>query len=216
LTVVPASAGPTKDTVPDGVRLRELDGLIAEVRWSPDDDRWCEIPLEPSDVLVVVHTAHRGPIAHRILAACGARCYMDRTHAELGPKGRWTDMHVESILNPLIVEALPTESLADVAGRMMFNDVGSVAISEQGQLVGIITERDLSRAIAEGYDPQDTMASDIMSREPAAISPHTPVREAADAMLRLSIRHLPVVVGGAVVGMISIRDVLADLVWTEA
>ena len=123
-------------------------------------------------------------------------------------------MKVESILNPLVVACQRTESVRDVAGRMSFNDLGSVAVCEGETLVGIITERDLSRAMAEGLEVDSARAEDLMTPDPAFVTPHSPVQDAADGMLRMGFRHMPVVSDGGVVGMISIRDVLADLAWT--
>jgi CBS domain-containing protein len=123
-------------------------------------------------------------------------------------------MRIDALLNPLTVVTHGWQTLVDVANRMRFNDVGSAAVLDGDQIVGIITERDLTRAIADGADPQTMTVADYMTPEPAVISPTTDAREAARYMVDLGVRHLPVAVNGRLVGLISMRDVLLELVWT--
>jgi CBS domain-containing protein len=78
------------------------------------------------------------------------------------------------------------------------------------ELKGIVTERDLMRATADGVSPRATLASAYMTPDPATIIPEVTVEEAAARMVALRIRHLPVVEEGRVVGVISARDVLAS------
>jgi len=106
----------------------------------------------------------------------------------------------------------PQTNLADVAKRMRREDADSVAVMSEGQLLGIITERDLVRAIADGVDPQQAKADVIMSADPATVTADEEVAVVALKMLRLGIRHLPVVdQDGSPIGLISARDLVAVL-----
>jgi CBS domain-containing protein len=106
----------------------------------------------------------------------------------------------------------PQTSLADVAKRMRREDADSVAVMSEGRLLGIITERDLVRAIADGVDPQQAEADVIMSADPATVTADEEVAVVALKMMRLGIRHLPVVdQDGSPIGLISARDLVAVL-----
>jgi len=106
----------------------------------------------------------------------------------------------------------PRTRLAEVAREMRGNDADSVAVMEDGALVGIITERDLVRAIADGVNPSQTMASVIMTADPATVTADEDVSVVALKMMRLGVRHLPVVDGnGKPVGLVSARNLVAVL-----
>jgi len=106
----------------------------------------------------------------------------------------------------------PQTSLADVAKRMRREDADSVAVMSEGRLLGIITERDLVRAIADGVDPQQAKADVIMSADPATVTADEEVAVVALKMMTLGIRHLPVVdQDGSPIGLISARDLVAVL-----
>jgi CBS domain-containing protein len=77
-----------------------------------------------------------------------------------------------------------------------------------GALEGILTERDMLRAVAEGADLDVDLVSSWMTEYPDSFDPEMAIEEAAEWMLATGFRHLPVVDGGAVVGVISIKDVL--------
>lgn len=102
----------------------------------------------------------------------------------------------------------PDESLADAADRMRFYEIGSLAVLEGHHLVAIITERDIVRAAAEGSDLGRVPVRLYMTSEPANVDVETDVREAAELMLTLGVRHLPAMDDGRIVGMVSIRDLL--------
>jgi len=120
-------------------------------------------------------------------------------------------MKVDTVFRRMIVRAQPGERLADVAAMMAAFDVGAIAIFDRRRCVGIITERDLVRAMAEGADPQSARVWRYMTPDPATASPEDDVGAAAAMMLQLHARHLPVVDGGSIVGMLSIRDVTRGL-----
>jgi CBS domain-containing protein len=120
-------------------------------------------------------------------------------------------MQVRSIYRPGIVVAAGDELLADAAGRMHDNQVGSLAVLVGRDLVGIFTERDLARAIAWGADPKVTTVAEYMTTQPVSVGLDTDVHEVVLAMLELECRHLPVIDAGRLVGMVSIRDLLGDV-----
>lgn len=121
-------------------------------------------------------------------------------------------MKVRDVPPGRLLSADPDTSLAEVAKRMRVDDADSVAIMSAGRLVGIVTERDLVRAIADAVDPKQTKVSVIMSADPATVTPDEDVDVVAVKMMRLGIRHLPVVdADGTPIGLISARDLVAVL-----
>jgi CBS domain-containing protein len=91
---------------------------------------------------------------------------------------------------------------------MMSTEVGSVAIEVDGALEGILTERDILRAVSEDADLDQDRVSSWMTEYPDSFTPDMNVEEAAEWMLATGFRHLPVVDGNEVMGVISIKDVL--------
>ena len=99
-------------------------------------------------------------------------------------------------------------SLAEAASVMSQKRVGSVLILEGELLAGILTERDIVRAISHDIGaPRDEIAH-WMSATPKTVSPGSSLEEARDLMDRNHIRHLPVTEGGRLVGMLSMRDLI--------
>lgn len=115
-------------------------------------------------------------------------------------------MQVKDIMHPDVKATSPEGTFAQVATLLHENGISSVVVLEGDRLVGIVTERDLVNLVADGLDPQQTKVSDRMTRELDTVGPRTDISEAAEHMARLRIRHLPVVEEGALVGIISIRD----------
>ena len=101
----------------------------------------------------------------------------------------------------------PGLPLTEVAQRMVARDVGAVLVLEEERLVGILTERDVLRAVAGGI-AENTVVSDWMTRDPETMEPDEPIRQAAVLMIHGGFRHLPIVEGERVVGMLSIRDLM--------
>jgi CBS domain-containing protein len=101
----------------------------------------------------------------------------------------------------------PALTLGEVARRMVAKDVGAVVVLDGDDLVGILTERDVLRAVAEGIG-DETRVADRMTRDPETIEPDESTQQAAVLMIHGGFRHLPVVRGSTVVGMLSIRDLM--------
>lgn len=104
-----------------------------------------------------------------------------------------------------------TTPLVEVCRQMDGQKVGAAIIVEEGTLVGILTERDIVRAVAEGVDAEKTPAADYMSRMVATIQADESMGEAARVMTSEQIRHLPVVENEQLLGVLSIRDIVQ---WT--
>jgi CBS domain-containing protein len=106
-----------------------------------------------------------------------------------------------------LLTVAPDESLPQVAQRMVERDVGAVIVMEAETLVGILTERDVLRAVAAGITG-DTLVSEWMTRDPETMEPSDTTAHAAVLMIHGGFRHLPLVEGEKVVGMLSIRDLM--------
>jgi len=106
----------------------------------------------------------------------------------------------------------PETTIAEVARRMRKDDSDCVAVMSEGRLVGIITERDLVRAMAEGVDPHQAKADVVMTADPATVEADEDVATVAVKMMKLGVRHLPVVnKAGKPVGLVSARNLVAIL-----
>ena len=99
------------------------------------------------------------------------------------------------------------DALGEVAQRMVDRDVGAVLVMMGRELVGILTERDVLRAVAAGIQ-DDMVVSDWMTRDPDTLSPDDTTQHAAVLMIHGGFRHMPIVEGERVVGMLSIRDLM--------
>lgn len=111
-----------------------------------------------------------------------------------------------------LLSVSPVTKLADVARDMRVHDSDSVAVIDDARLVGIITERDLVRAIADGLNPMEASAGMVMTSDPATVGMDEDVNVVAVKMMRLGIRHLPVVdEKGNPAGLVSARNLVAVL-----
>ena len=122
-------------------------------------------------------------------------------------------MRIRELYTREVLSATIDETLTQAARRMTANSVSALAVLDEGKLVGIITERDLTRAAADGTDPNRTFVAAQMSLDPVFIRPDDDSADAARLMLELEIRHLPVVQSGQPVGMVSARDLLVLEAW---
>jgi CBS domain-containing protein len=106
-----------------------------------------------------------------------------------------------------LLTVAPGDPLGETAKRMVDRDVGAVLVMEADELIGILTERDILRAVAAGIQ-DDTVVSDHMTRDPDTMSPDDTTEHAAVLMIHGGFRHMPLVEGNQVVGMLSIRDLM--------
>jgi CBS domain-containing protein len=121
---------------------------------------------------------------------------------------------------PALHSVNPTLSVADAVAEMNRNRVGSVVVLENGELIGIFTERDvLRRVVGAGLDPRTATVAHVMTRDVLTIEPTATVEEAMKIFTEKRCRHLPVTSGGQLRGMVSIGDVtrwMADTHRAEA
>ena len=116
-------------------------------------------------------------------------------------------MLVGEIMHSDVKTASASDSFADVAKMMRSNGISSVVVLEGKKLQGIVTERDIVNLVAEGGDPNTTTVEGGMTRlDLITVDSKTDVADAAEQMVSKNIRHLPIVDGGNVVGIVSIRD----------
>jgi CBS domain-containing protein len=102
----------------------------------------------------------------------------------------------------------PTLPITEVAKRMVAKDVGAVLVFDEGALSGILTERDVLRAVADGIDEASTLVRDRMTANPETLDADDTTEHAAVLMIHGGFRHLPVMDHGEVVGVLSIRDLM--------
>ena len=124
---------------------------------------------------------------------------------------RLVQEHMSSDL--LTVDA--TAPIVAVAQRMADRNVGAVLVLEDGRLAGIMTERDLMRAVARGLR-DGVVVGECMTADPETIAPDDTIDHAAVLMIHGGYRHLPVLDGDDVVGVLSIRDLVAVVVEDSA
>jgi CBS domain-containing protein len=109
----------------------------------------------------------------------------------------------------------PGHPIIAVAQQMADRNVGAVLVLKAGRLAGIMTERDLMRALARGLR-DDAVVGDCMTADPDTIAPDDTIEHAAVLMIHGGYRHLPVVDGDEVVGVLSIRDLVQVVVEDSA
>jgi len=115
--------------------------------------------------------------------------------------------HVRDSMTPIVRTAQMTQSLIEAAALMRDDDVGSIPVVDNGQLVGIVTDRDIVvRAIAEQRDLARTTVDEIASHDPVTVGPDQDLNEALELMATYQVRRLPVVEDGRLVGMLAQAD----------
>ncbi len=116
-------------------------------------------------------------------------------------------MKVRDVMTSEVATATADSTLQEIATMMKSEDTGAIPIVEEDELLGIITDRDIViRCVADGRDPAEVVAEDILTENIEVVDPDTDVAEALELMGRHQIRRLPVVENGELVGMVSIGD----------
>jgi CBS domain-containing protein len=118
-------------------------------------------------------------------------------------------MKVRDGMSEVVVAVGPGHSLRQAASTMTERHVGAaVVVDPEAQGPGVLTERDILRSVAAGEDPDRELVSDHLTSNLVLASPDWSLERAASAMVRGNFRHLVVVDGGELVGMLSIRDIV--------
>lgn len=119
-------------------------------------------------------------------------------------------MVLRDLMNTRVATTTPGSSVSAAAAGMVAANVGSAVVMQGPFLAGILTERDVLRAAASGQDLSATVVSAWMTPDPHSASPDTSAEEAAQIMLLNGFRHLPIVDGRTVCGVVSLRDLFAS------
>jgi CBS domain-containing protein len=113
---------------------------------------------------------------------------------------------IREVMTKELVTVEPATSVAAAVTVMGMQGVGAVLVMEKGRLEGIFTERDLVRAMSNDIGASNQAVAQWMTRNPVTVGPEVPVEEALEIMLNGHFRHLPVMEGERLVGVVSIRD----------
>lgn len=122
---------------------------------------------------------------------------------------------VHEIMVRKVITAKPDTNLKEVARLMRKNGIGSVVIVKDSRPVGILTESDFIKLVARGTDMKKALAEDYMNRDVVTCEPGITVIDALMVMRAEKLRHLPVVRRSKLVGVISIRDLIAATQFTS-
>ena len=116
---------------------------------------------------------------------------------------------LRDLMSTRVALTAPEVPVAEAAALMVKANVGSAVVMQGRFLAGILTERDVLRAAAAGEDLRASRVADWMTPDPQSVGPDTAVEEAAEIMLKNGFRHLPVMDGRTVCGVVSLRDLFA-------
>jgi sulfide:quinone oxidoreductase len=158
---------------------------------SPPDGVSVDVELDPKA------TVQR---RDRLIEAAVEDALRDRTLATVG-----------EIMSPDVLVFAPEDTLGEIAERMSELDFGSALVAEYGRLIGILTSRDMLRALAGRVHPSDARARQWMTADPIVVTERTSLETARLLMTEHGIHHLPVVEGERPVGMVGLREVVRDL-----
>jgi CBS domain-containing protein len=118
---------------------------------------------------------------------------------------------ISEIMTSAAVIDQSDDTLAEAARKMWKQQTGSLLVMDGDDLVGILTERDVLKAVAAGAKTDEVRISEVMTKDVLTVGPQASLREAAKIMADRWIRHLPVIDGGKVVGVLSQRDLAGVL-----
>ena len=114
---------------------------------------------------------------------------------------------VGEIMTTDVLTVDPSDTIGETAQQMVERGVSSAVVSDYGTLIGIVTERDLTRAVAGRVHSSEARVREWMTADPVTLGPGATPEEAAKIMLENGFRHVPIVDDGRAVGIVSIRDV---------
>ena len=116
---------------------------------------------------------------------------------------------ISDVMTAGVVTLTPDSTVSDAAKVMVRGGIGSAVIVQGKMLLGILAERDVLRAAAAAGDLSQSRVDQWMTPDPDTVGPDIDTEEAAGLMLSRGYRHLPVVLAGELLGMVSLRDVLS-------
>ena len=107
----------------------------------------------------------------------------------------------------------PDASVYEALEILASHDVGALMVLDHGKVAGVVSERDYTRKVAlAGRASKDTKVRDIMTTTVTSVTPQTRTEDCMALMRQKKFRHLPVIDGGRVIGMLSIRDIMDDII----
>jgi len=117
-------------------------------------------------------------------------------------------MTIDSLIGDDVVTVADDASLLDVAQTLTGADISAVVVGSPGSVTGVVSERDIVRAVAEGTDPATTLAKSVASTTIVWADVATSVGDVAEQMMEQWVRHVLVEKDGGLVGIVSARDLL--------
>jgi CBS domain-containing protein len=115
---------------------------------------------------------------------------------------------LSELMTGAVVSVAPEDTLGEAAERMAEDGVGSAVVLDSGRLIGILTERDLLRAVAGRVHTSEARVREWMTVDPMTATEATSADEAMRTMLEQGFRHLPVIEGGRTIGVGSLRELM--------
>lgn len=117
---------------------------------------------------------------------------------------------ISTVMRRTTVTVRLGSTLREISETLTREEVGAVVVKGAQPIAGIVSERDVVRAIAEGGDPDEDRAEDVMTYDVVSVSPDEAIADVARRMVDGGIRHLPVVEDDQPVGIVSIRDLMVS------
>ncbi len=117
-------------------------------------------------------------------------------------------MEIRNLVGGTAAVCGPDLTLREASQVMMEGGIGSLGVVDHGALIGILSERDVLRAVADDADLDSETVGEWMTPEPDCVAPDLDVSDAAEWLVATGYRHLPVVEDGELIGIVSIKDVL--------
>jgi CBS domain-containing protein len=115
---------------------------------------------------------------------------------------------LSELMTGAVVSVAPEDTLGEAAERMAEDGVGSAVVLDSGRLIGILTERDLLRAVAGRVHTSEARVREWMTVDPMTATEATSADEAMRTMLEHGFRHLPVIEEGRTIGVVSLRELM--------
>ena len=115
--------------------------------------------------------------------------------------------------SPRIISVSPLATVFEALQRLAETDVGALLVMDDDRLVGIFSERDYARRVVlQGKTSRETLVRDVMTERVICVQPSQTVEEAMAMMTELHCRHLPVVEDGRLIGVVSIGDLVKEII----
>jgi CBS domain-containing protein len=118
---------------------------------------------------------------------------------------------VGGLVSPAVATILPTATLREAADAMVADGLGLLVVADPGGPTGVLSERDIVAAVADGLEVDEERVRDHCSDDIVSVDEDASIEDAARAMADAQIRHVAVTRDGAVIGVVSVRDVLRAL-----